>query len=492
MIDIIHKKVVLRAPGFLGDEVVFTGVVREIKRATGWTLRINTTREALWHYNDSVEGFGSNGNEDLIIEEDYCPPYHQMNQVPVHYLEQYIRSMREVLGLTATYRVSKFSGQIVLSGKEMRSRLLGLPSRYWLIVAGWKPGVPTKAWPTECYQEVVDKLRGRIQFVQAGSRANWHPPLNNVINLVGRTSLRQLIQLIYHAEGVVCPITSIMHLAAAIPANPASGFSIRPCVVIGGGRESPHYINYPMHRVMSTVGQLTCCASSACGKTNFGPGQCPLPTPVMGEVVPKCMTLIRPSDVVSAIEFYYRGQVALPPRLGRVEVLLNRIHLLEQTEGCTPKKGLIVGDIRGRVSSQLLRGNGQMEITCVNSLGFNSVPSVAQWSQKRSMIEAYAHTRQETEFARPRCNMIMPSEHKGIHGLASGFDFVFVEAQNDTALSSDMLEQLYGKISPGGFLMGTCRNNDLVYGVVGKFANEKGFTIVPEKDNCWLIHRHVR
>ncbi|GAA5142410.1 hypothetical protein GCM10023213_28320 [Prosthecobacter algae] len=105
------------------------------------------------------------------------------------------------------------------------------------------------------------------------------------------------------------------------------------------------------------------------------------------------------------------------------------------------------------------------------------------------MMETYAHTRQETEFARSRCNMVMPSEQKDIHGLGSKFDFVFVEAQNDIAQLSDMLQQLYGKISPGGFLMGTCRNKDLVHGAVSKFAAANGLTMVAEKDNCWVMHR---
>jgi len=40
------KTALLQSPGFLGDEVVFTGVVRELKRETGWKLMVKTNTPA--------------------------------------------------------------------------------------------------------------------------------------------------------------------------------------------------------------------------------------------------------------------------------------------------------------------------------------------------------------------------------------------------------------------------------------------------------------
>ena len=37
-----------------------------------------------------------------------------------------------------------------------------------------------------------------------------------VLDLRGKTDLRQLIRLVYHAQGVLCPVTLAMHLAAAV------------------------------------------------------------------------------------------------------------------------------------------------------------------------------------------------------------------------------------------------------------------------------------
>jgi ADP-heptose:LPS heptosyltransferase len=305
------KTVLLKAPGFLGDEVVFTGVVRELKKETGWHFRVDTRRPELWSYNDCIQGIGIGGKEDILLQNDYCPPYYAASQTPVHYLECYLGELRSVLGLTGPYRISRFAGEVQPSPEEMIEPPFDLPQRYWLIVAGWKTGVPTKAWPMANYQRVVDLMGDRINFVQAGARSSWHPPLRGVRNVVGQTDVRRLISLLYHAEGVLCPITSIMHLAAAVPASKKSGFELRPCVVIAGGREVPHYITYPMHRVLSMVGQLHCCATGGCGKSRFGAGQCPYPERVVNDDVPKCMTLIKPEDVVHSIEFFYRGKVRL-------------------------------------------------------------------------------------------------------------------------------------------------------------------------------------
>ena len=73
----------------------------------------------------------------------------------------------------------------------------------------------TQWWDVERCQAVVDHFRGRIQFVQCGEagKGHVHPPLEGVINLVGRTDLRQIVRLIYHAQGIVCPVTFFMHAA---------------------------------------------------------------------------------------------------------------------------------------------------------------------------------------------------------------------------------------------------------------------------------------
>lgn len=78
---------------------------------------------------------------------------------------------------------------------------------------------------------MVDHFEDKIQFVQVGDKSHHHPRLNNVIDLVGKTDIRQLTRLAYHAEGAICPVTFLMHLMAAVEAKPGRPIN-KPCFVI--------------------------------------------------------------------------------------------------------------------------------------------------------------------------------------------------------------------------------------------------------------------
>ena len=184
-------------------------------------------------------------------------------------------------------------------------------------MAGGKNDFTAKWWNPASYQAVVNYFRGKIQFVQCGEAGHWHPPLDGVINLVGKTDTRSFIRLIYHAEGVVCPVTFAMHLAAAVETRPGRPRH-RPCVVIAGGREPPHWEAYPHHQFLSTVGALSCCADGGCWKSRcqlVGDGDskdqhdvCLDPVQIRSDLrIPRCMHLITPEQVIQRIELYYQG-----------------------------------------------------------------------------------------------------------------------------------------------------------------------------------------
>jgi ADP-heptose:LPS heptosyltransferase len=137
--------------------------------------------------------------------------------------------------------------------------------------------------------------------------------------LVGKTSLRGLIRLMHWADGVVCPVTFAMHLAAATP-RPSNRPGTRPGVIIAGGREPTHWEAYPHHRFLSTVGALSCCHLGGCWKSRchkVGDGDpkdwrnlCESPVPVSGGIsIPRCMEMIQPDDVVRNVLSYYEGGI---------------------------------------------------------------------------------------------------------------------------------------------------------------------------------------
>src|SRR6202012_5053490 len=103
-----------------------------------------------------------------------------------------------------------------------------------------------------------------------GEGCHWHPPLKGVINLVGKTNPRQFVRVIHFASGVVCGVTSGMHLAAAVE-TPSGRPKNRPCVVIAGGREPMQWEAYPHHQYISTNGALWCCDNGGCWKSRCQP-----------------------------------------------------------------------------------------------------------------------------------------------------------------------------------------------------------------------------
>ena len=193
----------------------------------------------------------------------------------------------------------------------------------WLICAGGKRDFTIKWWEGARYQAVVDHFRGRIRFVQVGAASDHHFDLTGVLDLRGKSDMRQLIRLVYHCDGVVCPVTLLMHLAAAVPVNRmrVAGFRtqdgmsfLRPCVVIAGGREPAHWEEYPGHQFIHTIGALPCCASGGCWRSRtvpLGDGD-PKDRPeslcvdVVGNL-PRCMDLIRAEEVIRRIELYLEG-----------------------------------------------------------------------------------------------------------------------------------------------------------------------------------------
>ena len=159
----------------------------------------------------------------------------------------------------------------------------------------------------------MDHFRGRILFVQVGSKEHNHAPLERVLDLRGKTDLRQLVRLVYHAQGVLCPVTSLMHLAAAIEVK-GGVLKNRPCVVVAGGREPSQWAAYPHHQYIHTNGALRCCDNGGCWKSRVVPlgdgDEKDLPQNLCVDVVgslPRCLDMITAETVIKRVELYFNG-----------------------------------------------------------------------------------------------------------------------------------------------------------------------------------------
>ena len=201
-----------------------------------------------------------------------------------------------------------------------------LPFRYWLINAGGKQDMLVKIWPARRYQQVVDQTRREINWVQIGLKhdsrfPHLHPELTGVTSLVGQTSIRDLMRLVYHSDGVLCPVTAVMLIAQAFE---------KPCVVVAGGREEwwwqaychenpalsewRHLIRVP-HRYLHSIGKFDCCEKVGChccsivaphNDSKFPDGFfCQRPCFDPGGVpVGECLWKLSPEEVVAAVRSY--------------------------------------------------------------------------------------------------------------------------------------------------------------------------------------------
>ena len=311
------EKLILKNFLSVGDIVMLTAAVRDLHRCypKRFITDVRTPYPELWENNPYMTSLADDAPDVKVINCHY-PLINQSNQTPHHFIHAFIHFLNEKLNLSI--KPTEFRGDIHLSDEEKQwasqiHELCREDIPFWIIVAGGKRDYTVKWWATERYQEVVDHFQGKIQFVQVGAREHDHRSLKGVIDLVGKTDLRQLVRLVYHAQGVLCPVTSLMHLAAAVEVKGDSPQS-RSCVVVAGGREPAHWEAYPHHQFIHTNGSLKCCADGGCWKARtlpLGDGdEKDRPENLCVDVVgklPRCLDMITARDVIGRMELYFQG-----------------------------------------------------------------------------------------------------------------------------------------------------------------------------------------
>lgn len=307
------RRIILRNFQAPGDVIVLTAAVRDLHRCfpNEFETDVRTSVPALWLNNPNLTPLTEENPAVEIIDCHY-PLINTSNTNGRHFLTAFHHFLGSYL--KRDFLLQEFRGDLHLSDQELIAwpHLLSdfeteLPC--WILAAGGKFDFTAKWWPTEFYQAVVDQLRDEIQFIQVGSAHDYHPRLRGVIDLKGSTKIRDLISLVYWSAGVLCPVTFLMHLAAAVPSNDRIRHGIRPCVVVAGGREPASWESYPGHQFLHTIGLLDCCANGACWKSRTfklydgskeDTNLCSRPA----SGYPQCMRLISPDWVVQAIRKY--------------------------------------------------------------------------------------------------------------------------------------------------------------------------------------------
>lgn len=351
------RKLILRNFQSPGDIVMLTAAVRDLHKChpNQFVTDVRTSAPQLWANNLYITPLSERDSGVETIQCHY-PLIHHSNTGPWHFIHGFIQFLSDQLKVPI--RPTAFKGDIHLATVEKQwmsqvQEITREPVPFWIVVAGGKRDFTIKWWDHARFQAVVNHFQGKVLFVQVGEKSHEHPPLKGVLDLRGKTDLRQLVRLVYHAQGVLCPVTLLMHLAAAVEIKPGT-FKNRPCVVIAGGREPSQWEAYPSHQFVHTNGALLCCDNGGCWKSRTVPledgdqkdkpeGLCvdvvnkrsskretqaeylscandadssakinalAYPKEKWGELLPRCMDLITAEEIVRRVQLYFDGRVA--------------------------------------------------------------------------------------------------------------------------------------------------------------------------------------
>lgn len=286
-----------------GDALAMTAAIYSLQKVH--PERYVIAIESLWpevfqHNPDITNNMKVGGVEEAFdfaqaaeIQMHY-PAIHQSNERGIHFMQGWCEFLGMALGINIPLLTNRPRLYFADPAPPVED--------YWLVCSGGKEDFTNKIWSRENYQHVVSALRGRIQFIQVGNNVARQEMLTGVKYMVGRTSLRELFGLARRAQGVLCGVSLLMHVAAALE---------KPAVVIAGGREPVAWNAYPKQHYLHTVGTLPCSdikgnIGGACWRSRVVPlgdgtvldkNTCCYP--ING--LPKCMGLITPEYVVDTI-----------------------------------------------------------------------------------------------------------------------------------------------------------------------------------------------
>lgn len=271
--------VVLQQNQGVGDQVVFTALLRDFAAAC-----------------PDVQVFGETSCPQVLLGYPHygiIPPKTARRHLCTYCTEDSLTGMHFCHAFHARVEAA-FSVAIprgpargVLYPQPLQAKFQNLLSRPYVVIdAGYKMDFTAKHWGHERYQELV-RATPKIVWVQVGSDRDKHRPLDGAINLIGQTSIGDLISLIQHSHGVVSPVSCPVHIAGALG---------RQCITIAGGREPASWEGYPGHYYLHTYheGEPACWRSSTIGECRHG-ARCG------DETVPSCMSLITVDKVLEII-----------------------------------------------------------------------------------------------------------------------------------------------------------------------------------------------
>lgn len=291
------NKIILSNSLSPGDILVSTCAIRDLHKAYPGEyqtdIRVPTGCEQIFYHNPFITPISDDDREAKKIQMSYSD-IHNSGWSGRPFVGAHAMDLAKEIGRpipSTSLRPEIYLSQDDILWPNPVLKEYGYEGQYWIINAGVKNDYTLKYYHR--YQEVIDLLKGKVQFVQVGQLEHNHPPLKDTIDMRGKTNLRELFRLSYHAEGSVNAVSLQMVIMAALA---------KPCVVVNGGREPVRWQLCPDHQFLYVNGTLDCCQSGdGCWRSK--PKECAH----YENEAPRCMEMIRPEDIARAVELYYIG-----------------------------------------------------------------------------------------------------------------------------------------------------------------------------------------
>lgn len=285
------RKICLHHGLDLGDCIAMSGTIRDLKMAypDDYLVDVDTRWPDLWLNNPYITPLDTHEAEHISI--GYPLIQHAGSH---HFTDAFRLDLADKLKITIPW--TTMNPSLFLTDEEKARNIVQehfkYPGRYWVLNAGYKADVVLKIYPF--WQEVCDLLKNKIQIIQVGAANDHHPVIDGVWNLVGKTTVREWIQLIYRSDGTIGPLSAQFLCAAAF---------VKPSVIIAAGKEPSTWQRFNYQRYLDVIGCLPCCRENGCWKAKYE--DCS--NRVGG--IPRCFSMISPEDVAKAVMSYYEGGV---------------------------------------------------------------------------------------------------------------------------------------------------------------------------------------
>jgi len=304
-----ERKVILRNGQSPGDLIVWTNAIGDLAKSyPNYKIGIECPAMEIFENSPYITQLDKNDPEVEVFNIEY-QEIHVSGWNGLHFADSWRHDMEKKLGIPIKKTGIKPDLWISDEEKGWWNQIhceFGWDGPYWIANFGRKPDNELKQYPYP--QEVVDlfnkRFKGKVKLVQIGHQDHIHPELKGVLNLVGKTNLRQLIRLAFCSQGSVGPISLQFTLSAAFE---------QPAVVIAAGKEGPRWHEFNWIRWLTTVGELECCRCDGCWKGGDN-GECLNLVDTEQGKIPKCFEMIKPYQIVDAIFSYYDGGILKLPK----------------------------------------------------------------------------------------------------------------------------------------------------------------------------------